>query len=797
MRCTAIFKIMQKIILWMVILIMPFSLAWAQNTFSGKVFDKDTKEPLVGVVIFSPKTKNGVTTNTNGTFNLISESPIDSVEVRLIGYQPQTIKIINQQNTLIQLVPSTTAINEVVVTASRDAQTRADAPMAISKISSTTINDTKATLLTELINKVSGVAMLNLNNEQHGMSIRQPMGTSAYYMYMEDGIPLRPMGVFNHNALIEMNIFTISNIEVVKGPASSLYGPEAVGGAINFITQKPTALTTAKLGIQLDNFGYKRVQYGTGSMITKKLGFYIGGFYAKQENSWMTYSDYNKNSINARLDYDLTKKTKLILTSAYHDYYSQTGGSVDSIAFYNREYISTTDFTYRKVKAIRARLSVEHMWNENNHTTLHTFYRSNTIAQNPSYGIRWITGKTIATGEINDNSLTSNGFILQHAFTFKAIKTKLISGISLDYSPTSYNSYLIELNAKLRDDKKSVEQYSINKERPDVLLADYQANLINSAAYMQAEIKPMKHLTITLGGRYDNMTFDYKNHLDASSGKKSYEQFSPKIGASYKIISNSGIYVNYAHGFSPPGLTSVFRKKPNTNPVEFYYNLEPAKFQNYEAGFWISLFKNKLDLDIACYQLLGRNELLSIRQSDNSTDYQSAGKTTHQGIEYGVTFKPTLQWMIRLSGTNAIHRFDEFILSTKPTDVVKDVNGKTMPSAPSSIINSEVIYKPKFIKGFRLGVEWQYMSAWYQDQINTVKYNDKGVFELEGISVLNLRTGYQWKGIELFCNIMNLTDELYAFNATRGNTIGSRTTYTPAPPRSFVFGIQYNFTSKK
>jgi outer membrane receptor protein involved in Fe transport len=120
------------------------------------------------------------------------------------------------------------------------------------------------------------------------------MGTNAYFLYMEDGIPFRPMGVFNHNAMIEMNIFAVSNIEVVKGPASSLYGPEAVGGAINFITQRPTTMPTARLGIQFDNFGYKRVQYGVGGT-TGRFGYYIGGFEAKQQNGWMTYSDYDKN----------------------------------------------------------------------------------------------------------------------------------------------------------------------------------------------------------------------------------------------------------------------------------------------------------------------------------------------------------------------------------------------------------------------------------------------------------------------------------------------------------------------
>lgn len=773
------------------------NLAWAQNTISGKIFDKETKEPLVGVSIFIPNTQLGATTNNSGVFTLTSEQPFDSVEVRYVGYQTQKLKAEQGKNVVVALSSSVTSMQEVVITASREAQSRADVPMAISKLSATTINDSKATLITELINKVPGVAMVNLNNEQHMMSIRQPMGSNAYFLYLEDGIPLRAMGVFNHNALIEMNIFAISGIEVVKGPASSLYGPEAVGGAINFITQKPTAVITARVGIQFDHWGYKRVQYGTGGMIAKKVGFYLGGFYAKQQNGWMTYSDYDKNSINARLDYDLTKKTKLILAGSFNDYSSDMSGSVDSIAFYARKYVSTSNFTYRKVKSLRSRLSAEHKWNDNNNTTLHLIYRDNTIAQNPAYGIRWTTGQLTATGEINDNSSKSKAFVLQHAAEIKPIKTKLIAGISLDNSPVTYDSYRIDLFAKLRPGGTSVEQYTLDKERPDIKIADYNATLVNSAAYVQADVKPIKQVTITLGGRYDDMSFKYNNYIDNTSGKKSYQQFTPKLGMTYKINSNIGVYGNYSLGFSPPSLTSVFRKKPNTNPAEFYYNLEPAQFTNYELGGWASILKNKIDIDVAVYQMIGTNELLNIKQPNNSTDYQSAGKTTHQGVEFGLTYRPNTEWMVRVGGTNAMHRYDEFILSTKTSDKIKDVNGKIMPSSPSWIANSEITYKPKFVKGLRVGIEWQHMSSWYQNQINTVKYEDKGAFGLKGISVLNFRVGYQWKGIEVFSNIMNLTDELYAFNATRGNNATDRTGFTAAPPRTFVFGVQYNFTGKK
>src|SRR5690606_39263646 len=139
------------------------------------------------------------------------------------------------------------------------------------------------------------------------------------------------------------------------------------------------------------------------------------------------------------------------------------------------------------------------------------------------------------------------------------------------------------------------------------------------------------------------------------------------------------------------------RRKPDSDPAEFYYNLEPATFTNYEIGGWMSLVANKLDIDVSVYKMTGRYELLHIRRADNATDYQSAGRITHQGVEYGITYRPDPQWTIRFGGTNALHRFDDIALSTRPTDQVQNVNGMTMTAAPSRIANAVVMKKPMWV----------------------------------------------------------------------------------------------------
>lgn len=694
------------------------------------------------------------------------------------------------QNTIKEDTLKLKSIDEVVVTSNRFQTKKIETPVAISKLSEKQINETKATAVYELINKTPGVMMANLGNEQHSMAIRQPMTTNAYFLYLEDGLPIRPLGVFNHNALLEINQFNLQNIEVIKGPVSSLYGPEAVGGAINLISKKPSLKNEIKIGYQGDQFNYNRFQ-AMGSGTVGKFGFHIAGLTSIQKNSWMTYSDYEKFNINGRFDYTFNAKNKLIATIFYGDYYSQMSGSVNEDSFYKRSYKSLTDFAYRKSKALRTKLMYELKWNNQSHTEITAFFRSNDMGQNPSYAIRWTPGKTTATGEINNNAFQSYGALVQHNQHVKFGNTTFVVGSMIDNSPIDYWAYRIDLKANLNSGGQTVANYEIIQERPDVKLSEYNGIIRNIAQFAQIQAKPLSSLVFTFGGRYDLMHLDYDNFLAKATGTKTYSQFTFKAGANYNPFNFAGLYINFAQGFAPPGVTSIFRLKPNTggttgNPAEFYYNLKPALFNNYEIGGWFSFFSNKIKIDYSVYRLEGKNELLNIRMADNSFDYRSAGKTLHQGIELGLSYVPSSQIVFRLGGTYAKHLFVDFVLSEKSTDPIKDLNNKEMPSAPRWVGNTELSYYPKWLPDLRIAAEMQYVSSFYQDQINTVKY--------DGYQVFNARMAYKIKGVEAYLNVMNFTDKLYAYNVTRGNTTTAQPTYTPSAPRTFVFGLQYDLT---
>jgi iron complex outermembrane recepter protein len=759
------------------------------------LYDVQSKEPLVGASILAIDAS--ATTDATGAFTFKTNA--STLRISYIGYEALTVPVPESGYIDIAVAPTTASLEAIIVSASREAQKRSDAPIAISKIGPDIIKGTKAQALPELISKVPGVFMMRFTGEGHSMSIRQPLSTSAYFLYMEDGVPVRPMGLFNHNGLIETNIMALNSIEVVKGPASSIYGPEAVGGAINLITSRPTAVPTFSVGYQGDSYNYKRFQANAGGMLTKRLGVFAGGFIGSQRKGWRERTDYVKNALNARVEYHLSEKTLLTGAYAYNFYDGQEGLSLDSIAYYSRTYEASNDFMYRSILAQRSRLTLNHRWNDHAESFITAFHRFNDYRMSPNHTLRWTTGSKTATSEKNQSIFNSYGVVAQHVQRFDFMNSKLIVGSAFDYTPQRFNAFQIGLNADLRSDGRSVKKYTFVEDRPNVLLSDYAAQVRSTGLYGQLEVNPFRHAKLTLGGRYDVFSFDYENFIDQSTGTRSYAQFSPKAGITYSLGQNSGLYANYSLGFAPPGVTAIFRRRPNPQPGQdlFYYNLAPARFVNAEVGGWVALWQKKVVLEATLYDLQGQNELLSIRQPDNSTDFQSAGRTLHRGVEFGATIMPVRDLQIRIGGANALHQFIDFRLSDRPTDVVQKLDGYEMPASPKWIVNTEVIYTPHWAKGLRVSAEWQRLTPWFLNQINTVRFEDRGFLNQKGVSVLNLRVGYEWRGIELFVSALNATNELYVASASRGNAAADRTNFSPSAPRSIGFGLQYNFVGKR
>ena len=751
---------------------------FAQTIVKGKIIDASTKEAVVGATIqcSNPNCKCGCTTNIFGEFEMKC-SDCESHTVSSIGYLTQQF-FMSPGYSVISLNQSATQLQQVVLTANRgEGAKRSEAPIAIATISNKTIQDSKPTMADQVLNKVSGVNMVSLGNEQHQMSIRQPMTTKSLFLYLEDGIPIRTTGLFNHNALLEMNLASAKNIEVIKGPSSSLYGSEAIGGVVNFITQSPTAVPVLKLSAQGNNVGYKRADL-MSSATKGKWGFVLSGYYADKRNGFLEYSDFNKGTLTARIDYRFSDNTSLSNSVSYMDYYSDMSGGIDSTMFANKSFSTLHTFTYRKVNALRYHSTLTHLWNDKSKSTVTLLYRDNSIGQNPAYRVKddyrkqgngWVGKKDLAHGEINENSFNSYSLIAQHRQNLNWKKSVLIGGFNVDLSPSSYNANYIRIK------KDTISKKYVSYTNTDSVLTDYTTKLNNYAAFVNFEFNPMKKLRVVASMRYDFFHYNFNNHLNPSSFSGSadtinnFSRISPKIGFTYNFTGRTGVYANYSEGFVPPQVTELYTGVKVSS-------LDPSVFYNYEVGGWAELIKNKLSVDVSAYHLRGTNEIISVKQDDGSFANQNAGETMHKGIEFGINSNPVKSISFRLSGAYSKHEFVDFI------EKGSNYGGNEMNNAPNWLYNAEVWYKPGFLKGLRFGAEWQHVGSYFVDPKNTAKY--------EGYDALNLRAGYSFKGFEIWVNVLNATDNYYSYITSKSSFGYS---YQVAEPANFNVGLAYDF----
>jgi outer membrane receptor protein involved in Fe transport len=609
--------------------------------------------------------------------------------------------------------------------------------------------------------------MVDLGNEQHEMSIRQPMSTASVFLYLEDGIPIRTTGVYNHNALLEMNATAARQIEIIRGPASSLYGAEAIGGAVNVITQAPPPTPKGYVSIQGNNNGYKRADAQIGAT-TGKWGIIASGYYANRTNGPIQHSDFHKTAATLRADYHASDRLSWSTSLTYVNYYSDMYGSLDSAHFAQRNYNTPYSFTYRKVAALRIRSQLNYQWKGGGETQLTLAYRNNSIGQNPSYYIsNSASDPLLANGQVNTNAFHSWLAVAQHQQRFSWLGSKLIAGLSADISPSSYVANYIRIQ---RDAKGNYGSYT----KTDSVLSNYSTGINNLASYLNYEISPVKGLRLVAAARYDFFHYNFRNYLppSASTGatntRNDFNRVTPKLGVTYNY-KGVGFYANYSQGYVPPQVTDLY------NGVKVPY-LQPQTFFNYEAGGWLSLWKNKLYADWSLYQLDGTNQIISVRQNDGSFINQNAGKTRHRGIEYGLTLRPDEEWTLRISGTWSDH---VFIVQYENN---KNYSGNQMAAAPRFIANTELTWRPSFLKNFRLGVEWQHLGKYWMDNANTKQY--------KGFDIVNFRTGYQRGQWELWVNALNAFNKYYAALATR-STYGY--SYNLGDPAEVTIGLSWHF----
>lgn len=682
-------------------------------------------------------------------------------------------------------------MDEVVVSGSRTATKLTETPVAIGVVNNKALKRDKPKTMGDVINRIAGVSWNDLGNEQHSMGIRQPNSTQAVYQYLEDGIPIRPLGVFNHNSLNEMNLAGSESVEVVKGAASSLYGSNAIGGAVNFITARPSPTPYASVGVRHDGInGFNRVDTGA-SNTWGDVGLRFSHYSSRRTmDNWQQYSKGDKDSFTLRGDYVLGGSSLVHAVLTHNNLDSTTPGSLNPADYRANPGKSYQTFSWRKDKTTRLTAVWEGETLRNGLTTATLFARQNDHGQLPNYTITACAlGATCTTGyhgTINNNAVKSLGLDVKHQQEFAWLSSRLIAGVYYDQSPNTYTSDNLDVTrnaANIYTGQVASTTYLTGKR-------DYQTDIKNTALFAQWEVSPLDKVRVVVGGRADSIQYKFTNNLTPStnfgapSESRSFSHFSPKIGATYAANDRASVYANISEGFRPPEVSELYSKSAVPD-------LTPSTYSNYELGLRMAFFDGALKLDSAIYRLDGRDTIVSYTPQVGTSFNKNAGRTRSQGLEVNLGWDSGAAFDARLGASFASHRYLQY--RVKDSAPIQDYSGKEMAAAPDSA-TAEIGYKP--FENSRVALQMVRQSGYWMNNANTVRYAGHTLFNLNGSYKLA-------GGWEAWLQGRNLTGRLYAdsasssYSGTGAYTSSTMDTYSTGAPRSLMVGLNYTFDGKK
>jgi iron complex outermembrane recepter protein len=289
----------------LLLLVAPVLKAQDAGMIEGTVRATGSGAPLSDGVVSVQGTTRGAMTDAQGKFR-IAAVPLGErvVMAQLVGRDrgAQTIRVAADSVARVEfsLAEVAAVIAPTVVSATREVQRRTDQSATIDVLEGAAIREVRAAHPSGIMQRLPGVHATQLSGEGLSMAIRQPITTKPMYLYLEDGVPTRSTGFFNHNALYEVNLPQAGGLEVLKGPGTALYGSDAIGGVVNVLTRAAPVTPTLDATVEGGQFGYARV-LATGGF-TKGVNGVRADLNVTHADGWRDQGGFKRQSGTIRWD---------------------------------------------------------------------------------------------------------------------------------------------------------------------------------------------------------------------------------------------------------------------------------------------------------------------------------------------------------------------------------------------------------------------------------------------------------------------------------------------------------------
>ncbi len=762
------------------------------GTITGTVTDQKTGEILIGANVFIQGTAQGSAANREGVFTIEQVPPGSHTLVSsFIGYERtskevtvgagETVSVSFELASKLLEVPIIELIGERIEQIER-------IPGTAVVIPETRLSSVNPASANEVFRNVAGV---NVRDEE-GQGLRPNIGIrgldptrSRKVLVLEDGVPIALAPYGDPGLYYNPPIDRMKRVEVLKGSGSILFGPQTVGGVINYITRQPSYVPTFSARIQGGSNDYYSGLFSYGGT-WGDVG--VEAMYLhKQGAGFREHSSFNIHDLTTQFALGLSTSSRLgIKINVYDEDSQSTYLGLTQPMFEENPYQNPAKNDRMKVQRYSASATLQQILGSDVLLTT-TVYANNAVRnwgrqdydrEDRGRDYERIVGNTdIPGGALYMRNSSGNR---NREFTVYGLEPRL----QLSYRLLGRDNEL-DLGTRVHFEDMHIQRIdgTTPAARSGTIREDEIRKTNAVSGFIQNRFLINGALNLTTGLRIEQFSFTrtFRRGIEDGEltdiferGTSSSTEIIPGAGITYKPIDRLTFFTGLHRGFSPPRVQDAIDSDASNR------ELDAEQSWNYELGIRTNPFV-WMHGELTVYYMDFQNQIIPTSEAGGiDTRLINAGETRHQGVEstVGIDFGNMLGYTSNLLVEGSLT-----ISDAKFTSGIYE--GNTLPHAPEYMYSIGLMYRNP--AGFDVQLTGYHSGKQFSDRANTVEGSPDGEIGLiDAYTVWDLSANYElpWLDATVYGTVKNLFDEVYiASRAPRG--------IFPGPFRQFNIGVRW------
>jgi catecholate siderophore receptor len=638
-----------------------------------------------------------------------------------------------------------------------------DIPQTVNVVPQTVLRDQGARSMQDVLKSVPGIGLSHGDGQRDQVTIR---GFTAIADQFIDGM--------RDDALYFRDLSNIEQVEVIKGPASVLYGRGSSGGLVNRITKKP-GIDKSEVSVTFGSWAQRRGEFDFARNLSDSgVAFRVTGA-IERADSYRDQQFLDREAFSPSLSFKLGKDTKLLLQGEYLSDRRVTdfgipayqGRPVDVPAGTYYGAANARDFDYSQARVNAFSFALDHRFSDT--LSLRNAFRR--------YDYSLDRNNTLV-GSVNEVALTASltrgnvrrdedGYFNQTELVQKAkiagMPHQILYGVEFGKQDKSqfFRSQANVATVSLFNPVSPVVPFNATA-APS---SDNLGILKTAAAYVQDLVTLSDQWKALVGARYDNFEQETRERIAGRPNlSRTDSTWSPRAGIVYQPTATQSYYASFSKSFQPSA--ESFPLAANNAQIE------PEETTNKEIGAKFDVFDGKASATASVFRL----ERTNIKSTDPATNRLiPIGVQRTDGLEVTFTGELPHGWQV----WSGYAYLDARVTSSPARDAGQPVQGKRPTLTPKHSAN---LWLTKALgNGFGAGAGVNYVADRFANPGNTVT--------LPGYTTVDAMAYYRAGKIDLTLNLTNLFDRRYTV-AGHGSSANLN---LPGAPRAVQLTARYNF----